>query len=190
MMISLSELLKENEAFLDNKVIVFPTDTVYGLGCKWTDSEAIEKIYEIKKRDGRKPIAVLVSRIEQILPYIEIINPKSLELLFKYWPGQVTFIFKIKSNFNYPTETIAFRMPASSVAKKIIDHFGPLSTTSVNLSGEAPINNVNEINSSFKDQIDLVVSDTEEMSEVSSTIVDLTSNEIKIIRQGSVIINV
>ena len=144
-MIKLSEIIKQNPVILNQKVIVFPTDTVYGLGAKWLDFEGIEKIYEIKKRDGRKPIAILVSHIDQILPFIEINYPNSLELLKKYWPGAVTFIFKKKANFDYQTETIAFRMPNSRVALTLIDHFGPLATTSVNLSGEKEINNPAEI---------------------------------------------
>ena len=188
-MIKLNEILKEPSSILDHKVIVFPTDTVYGLGTKWTDIEGIEKIYEIKKRDGRKPIAILVSSIEQILPYIEINYEHSVELLQKYWPGAVTFIFNKKKAFNYLTETIAFRMPSSKVALDLINHFGPLATTSVNLSGDIEINNPKEIEIKFSNQIDYIISDEEEFSSVSSTIVDLTSNELKIIRQGIVIIN-
>ena len=188
-MIKLSELIKQDSSILDQKVIVFPTDTVYGIGAKWNDLVGIEKIYEIKKRDGRKPIAILVSNINQILSYIEINYEHSLDLLEKYWPGAVTFIFKKKDNFDYPTDTIAFRMPNSKVALSLIDHFGPLATTSVNLSGEKEINNPEEIEETFNNKIDYIISDNEDFCMLSSTIVDLTTNEVKIIRQGTVIIN-
>ena len=82
-MINLNSILNSNPNVLDNKVIAFPTDTVYGLGCKWNDLEAIEKIYEIKKRDGRKPLAVLVSNIDQILPFIDITYSNTIKLLKK-----------------------------------------------------------------------------------------------------------
>ena len=189
-MIKASEIIKLDPSILDHKVIVFPTDTVYGLGTKWTDSLGIEKIYEIKKRDGRKPIAILVSNINQIMPYIEINYENTISLLNKYWPGAVTFIFKKKKDFEYPTETIAFRMPNSEVALSLIDHFGPLATTSVNLSGEKEINNIDEIDNLFNGLIDYIVCDKEEFCAVSSTIVDLTTSEIKIVRQGTAIINV
>ncbi len=188
-MINLNSILNTNPNVLDNKVIAFPTDTVYGLGCKWNDLEAIEKIYEIKKRDCRKPIAVLVSNIDQILPFIDITYSNTINLLKKYWPGAVTFIFKKKEDFSYLTETIAFRMPDSNIARSLIDHFGPLATTSVNLSGEKEINDPTEIEKMFNNQVDYIISDLETFSSVSSTIVDLSSDKLRIIRQGTVIIN-
>ncbi len=140
----LKEILELNKEDLINKEIIFPTDTVYGLGTLWDDQIGIEKIYSIKKRDGRKPLAVLVASFEQIKDYIEINNPNTLELVNKYWPGAVTFIFKKKRDFNYPLDTIAFRIPNSKIALEILKKFGPLATTSVNLSGEEPINDSDE----------------------------------------------
>lgn len=184
-MINLNDLLKLEQTDINGKVIVFSTDTVYGIGTCWTDSEGIEKIYEIKKRDGRKPLAVLAYSFDQIKDYIEIINDRTLELVNNYWPGAVTFIFKKQASFKYPLDTIAFRIPNSNIALEILKKFGPLATTSVNLSGENPINNPEDIENKFKD-IDYIVSDKEEFSSVSSTIVDLTTNDIKILRQGTV----
>ena len=184
-MISLEELLQLDPADLQEKVVVFPTDTVYGIGTIWTDYVGIEKIYDIKKRDGRKPLAVLAYSFEQIKDYIEIVNNSTIDLVNKYWPGAVTFIFKKKVNFDYPLETIAFRIPNSTTALEILRKFGPLATTSVNLSGEEPINNPTDIEKKFPN-IDYIVSDKEEFSSVSSTIVDLTTKEIKILRQGEI----
>ncbi len=182
---NLSEFLKVKKEDLKGKVIVFPTDTVYGIGTPWLDYDGIEKIYELKKRDGRKPLAVLVHSFDQIKDYIEVVNDRTSELIDKYWPGAVTFIFKKKDSFAYPLNTIAFRVPNSKIALEILKEFGPLATTSVNLSGEEPINNVEEILDKFSD-IDYIITNKEEFSSVSSTIVDLTTKEIKILRQGEI----
>ncbi len=184
-MINLNDFLKLEKKDIKGKVIVFPTDTVYGIGTSWIDYEGIEKIYDLKKRDGRKPLAVLVYSFEQIKDYIEIVNEQTINLVNKYWPGAVTFIFKKKDSFDYPLDTIAFRVPNSKIALEILEKFGPLATTSVNLSGEEPINNVDDIKDKFAN-IDYIITDKEEFSSVSSTIVDLTTKEIKIIRQGEI----
>ena len=182
---NLNEFLKVKKEDLKGKVIVFPTDTVYGIGTGWLDFEGIEKIYELKKRDGRKPLAILAYSFDQIKEYIDIVNDKTFKLVNKYWPGAVTFIFKKKESFKYPLDTIAFRVPNSKIALEILKEFGPLATTSVNLSGEEPINDVDEIINKFNN-IDYIITDKEEFSSVSSTIVDLTTKDIKIIRQGEI----
>ena len=188
MKISLEEIVKLSKKDLIGKVVVFPTDTVYGIGSLWDDFEGINKIYSLKNRDGKKPLAVLIDDFKQIEEYIDIVNERTVELISTYWPGDVTFIFKKKDSFNYPLETIAFRIPNSSTARSILRKFGPMSTTSVNYSGEDPINNIEEISTLFNNQIDYLVTNDESFSAVSSTIVDLTTKQMKILRQGQKII--
>ena len=96
----------------------------------------------VSAMDGRKPLAILAYSFDQIKEYIDIVNDKTFELVNKYWPGAVTFIFKKKESFKYPLDTIAFRVPNSKIALEILKEFGPLATTSVNLSGEEPINDI------------------------------------------------
>lgn len=185
MMISLAEFLKIPKEKLKGKIFVFPTDTVYGIGTFYDDQEAINKIYQIKERDKGKPLAILISDFNQIKNNLEINNPKTNELIQKYWPGPLTLIFKKSKAFKYPFETIGLRIPNSKIALKILNYLGALATTSVNYSGEEPINDINEIEKIFKGKIDYIITDKETFSSTSSTVIDVSTSTIKILRQGT-----
>lgn len=185
MMISLEEFLKIPKNELKGKIFVFPTDTVYGIGTWWDDFCAIKKIYNIKIRDAGKPLAVLISDFNQVKDKI-IDNNKADSLMDKYWPGPLTLIFSKKENFDYPFKTIGFRVPNSEIALKILDYLGPLATTSVNYSGESPINDVDEINRLFGEKIDYIITDEATFSKTSSTVVDVSGEELKVLRVGTI----
>ncbi len=184
---SIDQISKEK---LTGKVIAFPTDTVFGIGAKIDDSAGISKIYQLKKRDLHKPLVILASKVEDILPYIERPTDKVIDIMKKYWPGALTIIFQKKKSIhlilNNDIDTIAFRIPNSSIALSILEKTGPLATTSVNISGDKPINTYQEIADCFGDTIDYLFCKNVSSSKVSSTIIDATSNEIKIIRNGEI----
>lgn len=186
--ITLQELLTKD---IKCKVICFPTDTVYGVGALINDDEAINKIYNLKHRDKSKPLAVLTGNCN-IDKYVLEVNNQAKYLMDTYWPGALTLIFK-KSNIvsdkvTSGLNTIGLRMPNSKIALTILNHFGLMATTSVNISGSEPLNDIKEIQKYFSKEIDYLVIDEEEMSNISSTIVDVTSNNITILRQGNIII--
>lgn len=188
-----AEFIKLSKINLRGKVVCFPTDTVYGVGALIDDALGIEKIYMLKHRDSNKPLAVLAPSVESLLQYIEYPSPEIIDIMQKYWPGALTIIFKkhadLITTINPNFDTIAFRIPSSKVALEILNHFGPLATTSVNLSGSAPINDLATIMENFGNQIDYVIDDLEKTSNHSSTIIDASTYPIKIIRQGDIIIN-
>ncbi len=186
MMISLKEFLKIPKNNLKGKVIVFPTDTVYGIGAIYDDQQAIQKIYNLKERDAGKPLAILISDFNQVKDIVKIQNEKTNELIDKYWPGPLTLIFEKKDDFDYPFKTIGFRIPNSKIALKILNHLGGLATTSVNYSGEKPINDIYEIEKTFKNEIDYIITDKETFSKTSSTVLDVTSKNIKVLREGTI----
>ena len=188
--VSLQELLKLNRSDLYGKIICFPTDTVYGVGALVDDNKAISKIYKMKNRSDNKPLPILCSKLEQVDRYV-IITKTAKTLMDKYWPGALTLILKKKdgSLANINESTLAFRMPNSDIALKILDHFSLLATTSVNTSGEKELNSVGEIEEKFSDYIDYLVTDAATFSSVASTIIDATASEIKILRQGNIHIN-
>ena len=182
-----SELLKLSKEDLKGKIICFPTDTVYGVGAMIDDSDAISKIYKMKNRSDNKPIAILCSKINQVEEYTYV-SDYAKSLMERYWPGALTIVLKKKKELaTYKdTNTLAFRMPKSKVALDIIDHFSLLSTTSVNTSGEKEMNDYNEIADKFGDYIDYIVTDRETFSSVASTIVDLSGDEAKVLREGNI----
>lgn len=188
-----SEVLKLPRNIFKGKIICFPTDTVYGVGTLFDDEVTVKRISTIKNRDVNKPLAVLAPSIDAITPYIEWPSKLVWEIMREHWPGALTIIFIKKNGYDYITNglnTIAFRIPNSKVALKILNHLGPLATTSVNLSGEEPINDINVIEEEFFDQIDYLITDRELPSKLSSTIIDVTTANIKVIRLGDVKINV
>lgn len=192
--ISLEELLNTPRNLFSGKTIAFITDTVWGVGVV-VDSKVLDglnKIYSFKKRDLNKPLAILVSNTEDVFKHIEITNEHIYDLI-KLWPGGITLIFKKSDDyFDNVTSlnTIGIRMPNSNVALKILKYLGPIAATSINISGEDSLNCIEDIENSFKDHIDYLVTDVHELSKTSSTVVDVSSDVIKILRQGDIKINV
>lgn len=182
--------IKLSKKDLEHKVIAFPTDTVFGVGALIDDEIAIDKIFELKHRDYSKPLAILAASVEDILPYINDVSEEVLDLMNKYWPGALTIIFNkkdtVSSKITSGFKTIAFRIPNCKISLDILKQTGPLATTSVNISGEKPLNTFNEIEEYFGKKIDYIVSENVLSSNVSSTIIDVTSNDIKVIRQGEI----
>ena len=183
------QITKEN---LKGKIICFPTDTVYGLGCMLEDEDALNKIYKLKHRNPSKPLAILVGNNQDINPYVKEVPTLAKKLINDFWPGALTIIFNKKEGILDGVvrgkNTIGFRMPNSIIALKILQHFGPMATTSVNISNEEPLNDLNEIKNLFGDLIDIYITDKEVVSKVSSTVIDITSDPYKILRQGDIII--
>lgn len=180
--IRIKDLNSISKEQLKGKIIVFPTDTVYGVGALYNDVEGIEKIYDMKKRDYGKLLPVLCSSIDQIKEIAE--TNELFEKYSKLWPGALTMILNKKDQ----TGTIALRIPNSHVALNILDHFGPMNVTSVNYSGEKELNNTDEIERKFSEHIDYLVMDTNELCAIPSTIIDCTGEDVKVLRQG--IINI
>lgn len=188
-----NEFIKLTKEQLKGKIICFPTDTVYGVGCLIEDEEALDKIYKLKHRDPNKPLAILVGDPIDIKPYVKEYPQNVTSWIDKYWPGALTIIFNKKENICDNVvkgkSTIGFRMPNSNIALKILKQFGPMATTSVNISNQPPLNDLNEIKSEFGNQIDYYISDIEIVSKISSTIVDISKEPYQILRQGDIKIN-
>ena len=174
---------------LDGKVIVFPTDTVYGLGCRIDDKLAIKKIYEIKNRNFSKPLAVLAPN-KNIDEYVEKISAKAKILMDKYWPGALTIVFeksdKIDDMVTSNLKSVGIRVPNSDIALSVLKRFGLMCTTSINISASEPLNNIEDIEKYFKDKIDYLVIDECHLSKISSTVVDARGDDLKILRNGDI----
>lgn len=127
-------------------IITFPTDTVWGMGCLVESQQAVRKIYETKKREGNKPLILLSSKLEYLLPYVENLPPLAEKLIEKYWPGPLTIVVK-KSSLtpDYITsglDTVGIRVPDSEEFWEIVNNCVEnhvLATTSNNISGQKPM---------------------------------------------------
>lgn len=184
--IRVTDFLKLNKQDLKGKVICFPTDTVYGIGALIEDKEAIEKIFLIKGRDFDKPLANLIGNIGDLEMYISKMPDFVEKIINKYWPGPLTIIFNKKEGLNIKNnfKTISFRMPNSLISLAILKRFGPLATTSVNKSGNKELTNIFDIEAEFNNVIDYLIIDEAILSKVPSTVIDITKDNIKVIRKG------
>lgn len=170
---------------------IFPTDTVYGIGCNALDCKALEKLYNIKQRSLNKPINILVSSIEMAKKYIENINTIEKELMNCFWPGGLTIIFQkshiIPNLLTAGFDTVGIRMPNNKVCLDIIDKFGfPLAMSSANISNKPPDNNLNSLMLDFSSKVDFIINDGELHNKIPSTIVKVEDNKINILREGSI----
>ena len=178
-----------HEIDLTGKVICFPTDTVYGVGAMIADKEAIEKTYNLKNRDKNEPLAVLSPSSEAMLPLVKRENEKTRKLMTR-WPGALTIIFEkseeARDYLSKDLKTIGIRIPDSEIALAVLNNFGVLATTSVNISGSAALNDKAEIERIFNDKIDYMIVEEEKKSGISSTVVMIKNEDITVLRQGSI----
>lgn len=185
---------EEIERYLKaGKLIIYPTDTVYGVGGIIESEETIENIYKAKERNFKSPLIVLVSDMEKIekIAYINEKNREKIEKLIKrFWPGGLTIILKRKDNVPdimvSGGATVGVRMPEHEIALNIISRAGGmLPTTSANISGEATPKSYVELSEEFKNRVDIIVDGGECPIGSASTIIDM-SDEPKILRLGAI----
>ena len=181
---------EEIERYLKaGKLIIYPTDTVYGVGGIIESEETIENIYKAKERNFKSPLIVLVSDMEKIekIAYINEKNREKIEKLIKrFWPGGLTIILKRKDNVPdimvSGGATVGVRMPEHEIALNIISRAGGmLPTTSANISGEATPKSYAELSEEFKSRVDIIVDGEESQKVSASTIIDM-SDEPKIFK--------
>ncbi|MEY4747572.1 MAG: hypothetical protein RLZZ416_621 [Candidatus Parcubacteria bacterium] len=174
-------------------VVLYPTDTLYGLGADALSDEAVAKIYEIKARDTSKPIHAIVGSLEMAARYAEI--PEVVERIAAHAPwGKVAFICKkapgLESGICRGIDTFGFRVPESDLCAAISRAFGkPYTATSANTSGASQARRVEEIVTQLKARsagIDLVIDAGELPASAPSTIVDVTHETPVIVREGAV----
>ncbi len=170
-----------------SKVIIFPTDTVYGIGTPIFDIEGIDRIYKIKHRPKDKPLACLCADINQI-ESIAYVTEDAKKLINKFLPGALTLILKSKDEVfkKIGYKTIGVRIPNSKIALDILKENGPMLTTSVNESGEVPENEYEDVLKDFGKYVDKVYDTDHKSSSVPSTVVLINDNSFKILREGEI----
>lgn len=184
-----SALMLAADLFHSGKIFIYPTDTIYGIGGNPFDTKVVSRIAEIKGRDDKKQFIWLLPDIEKVINYTEILFENHLEFLQKIWPAQVTVILNLNERTKEITnqETVAIRIPKDEFCIKLLKEISrPLISTSVNRSGEKPVNQTDKIMSDFSQSVDAVFFKSQITTQISSTIIDLTSKKPKLIREGSI----
>lgn len=170
-------------------VIIYPTETLYGIGVKFDLRESLKKVFDIKKRPEEKTFPLIVNK-ENIFKVVDFIPPLAQKLIEKYWPGPLTLILPAKKNL--PEEIVkeckvAVRMPGSSFALKLIEASPfPITATSANISGQKPSSSFEEVLNYFKDSSVDILIDGGKLLGIPSTIVDVTVEPPKILRKGAI----
>ena len=175
------------------ELIIYPTDTVYGVGGVLKE-DTLKKIYEAKTRSFSSPLIALVNSLDKV-DEIAIISDEHREkinkLIERFWPGGLTIILKKRENVPAIMvsngETVGVRMPNHKLALDIIESAGGiLATTSANISGEATPSSFVEISPIFKKRVDIVIDGGKCPIGTASTIIDMSKSKISILREGSI----
>ncbi len=169
---------------LNGRIILYPTDTVFGLGCNGLNEKAVEKIEKIKKVEEKKPISAMFGHIDIIKQYCKV-SEEQEEILNTYLPGPYTFILPLKKQLPLSTnKTLGVRIPNHKFCIDLGKTLKiPIASTSANINKEPTQYQLNEINKKIIDQVDYIVKGECKEKE-ASTIVNLI-NGISIIRQGT-----
>ena len=180
---------KALKALQDHKVISFPTETVFGLGIFYDDFEAYNLLNKIKNRREDKPYTMMLYDVDEIDNYANV-DRKFLPIIKKYMPGSLTILVKAKENVpNYvthDTKIIGIRIPSNKEALDLLRFVKkPLLVPSANKADQKPAINDKEVKAIFGDEITAIIPG-EAVGGVASTIIDLTGDEIKLIRKGPI----
>ncbi len=175
-------------------VIAFPTDTVYGLGCKINHPQAIQKIYQLKGRSETKPLVLLGVRIESFTPFIQTLPPLASQLMEAYWPGPLTVVLpktdRVSETVTRGFPTVALRIPDCPLLLDLLALVpdGVLATTSANYSKNPPCLTGKAVRDTFGKQINLLEDDLALKDQVASTVVAVEPDgTLRVLRTGKII---
>ena len=170
-------------------LVAFPTDTVYGVGALAFDGNAIESIYTAKKRPAEKAIPILVGEIMDTVKIVTEFPLTARRLASRFWPGPLTCILTKKPTLPAAvsaTSTIGVRIPDHAVARILLRSAGPMAVTSANISRQQSPSSAQEVFRQLNGRIPLIIDGGETPGGVPSTVVDCSSDEIKILREGPI----
>ena len=176
----------------EGKLIIFPTDTVYGIGTNAYNEEACKKIYEIKGRPSCKPLSILISDISMIEDLVENISPTEQKIIEKFWPGPLTMKFKKRKGIlpdiiSAGDEYVRIRLIKNGLIYKIIEKAEvPVVAPSANISGHPTGIKIDNIIKELGGKVDYILDCGDYKSDEPSTIVQVEDEKIVVIREGKI----
>ena len=188
--INAEELENVIKVIIDGGVVIFPTDTVYGVAANSLDETAIKKLFDLKERNDNKPICVLTSSVDKIKK-IAYVRDEEQKIIYKYMPGALTIILDkkeiVSDVLTSGLKTVGVRIPNNEIALRILDKLEyPLATTSANISGMEAAVKKEDLVKEFDGKVDIIIDGGITDLKVSSTIVKIKNNEIEVLRQGTI----
>lgn len=185
------KIKKAAQIIQDGGIVIFPTDTLYGMGCRVDVGKSVERLFTLKKRPWTMPVPVLVKDKEQALMVVEAIPANALALIRRHWPGALTIILPAQTKIFFPLvlaggTTVGVRMPNNSVTQALLAEADvPIIGTSANFHGHDPVSKYEDLNKELAGQVDCILYGASGLG-VESTIVDCTKDPCCIVRQGAV----
>lgn len=188
--------LKQAADFIrDGKTVIFPTETVYGLGANALDENAVAKIFIAKGRPQDNPLIVHVSSIDMMLPLIkDPLNETCLKLINAFWPGALTLILKhskiVPHRVSANLETVGIRMPDHPIALKLIEMAGvPIAAPSANISGKPSPTEASHVLNDMMGRVDMIVTSHQSRIGLESTVLDMSTDIPTLLRPGGVTVS-
>ena len=173
-------------------LVAFPTDTVYGVGALAFDGNAIESIYTAKDRPVEKAIPILIGEIMDTIKVVTDFPLTARKLASRFWPGPLTCVLTKKPTLPEAvsaSSTVGVRIPDHAVARVLLRFAGPMAVTSANISGQPSPSTAQEVLEQLNGRIPLIIDGGTSPGGVPSTVIDCSSNEVKILREGPISLN-
>jgi L-threonylcarbamoyladenylate synthase len=172
-------------------VVAFPTRCLYGLGADAFNREAVDRIFKIKQRPPAKPILLLIDDPARLAPLVSRITASAEDIIKRFWPGRVTLIFeaseRVPDDLMAGTAKIGIRLAGHPAAAQLAAAVqGPITGTSANLSGQPGCHRVEDLPTAVIDKLDLILDAGPLKGGRGSTVVDVSGNALKILREGVV----
>lgn len=186
------EELEECAAILrQGGTVVFPTETVYGLGANGLDPTAIRKIFHAKGRPSDNPLILHIASIDDLKPLVKEIPPQAHRVMEAFWPGPLTLIFEkseiVPEEITAGLNTVAIRLPQHPIAKKLIELAGvPVAAPSANLSGKPSPTNPQHVIKDLMGKVDAIIAGGSCDVGLESTVLDMTIDIPMILRPGGI----
>ena len=184
-------LLKAVEILKNGGIVIFPTDTAYGIGCRIDDERAVRKLFEVRKRPKDKAVPVLCSSIRMVREYVQPFDSDVRQLMQKYWSGALTLVLSAKTNkvpelIRGGGKTIGVRIPDHSIVRRIIKEVGvPILGPSANFAGKKTPVTISDLDPELVRKVDFVLPGRCKIKQ-PSTVVDVTAKPWRVIRAGAV----
>ncbi len=171
-------------------LVVLPTDTVYGLGTDAFSQKGPQKLLAAKGRDRNMPIPVLVGHVKALDGLAQRVDGVTKALAEAFWPGALTIVVKAQPTLRWDlgetNQTVALRMPLNPIAIELLNAVGPMAVSSANKSGQPAATNVDEAIAQLGEDVTIYLDGGQTPGNIASTIVDVSSGEIKLLRQGAI----
>ncbi len=178
-----------NKLYFSGGVFVHPTDTIYGFAANPFNKDALNEIAKLKQRDEDKKFILLIHSIAGLLKYVKPVHEMHIDFLVAIWPNPISVVLPVTEEVSdlLGTKDIAFRIPAHNFCNHLLERIEtPVVSTSVNRSGEPPLNDPDAILQEFRNEIDALLFTRKRQMQISSTVINLTGTSPVLVRKGRI----